>query len=234
MARKIASFALILGIAGLVGISPAQAAQVGVYARMTGAAEAPSPGDPDATGLAVITIDTATGGVCLSLQFANVTGTLSGLHIHQAPPGVAGPIVVNFSVPASSPFNQCVVSSVDLATAIATTPGNYYINLHATPSYPGGAIRGQLQTDSAAATCQFNIVNANPRRIDFTVQDVGSGLATIQITTAVNIVEPVFLPTFTSGTTSQQFFSVVKDNQALRAQVAIVLTDSLGNRSSCV
>jgi len=28
---------------------------------------------------------------------------------------------------------------------IAANPGQYYINIHTTPTYPAGAIRGQLQ-----------------------------------------------------------------------------------------
>ena len=88
--------------------------------------------------------------------------------------------------------------------------------------------------DTGAPSCSYTIVNANPKRIDFTVSDGDSGLSTIEITTAVNLVTPVAIPAFTVGTTSPVSFSAVKDNQALRSQVAVVVTDVAGNKASCI
>ncbi len=68
--------------------------------------------------------------------------------------------------------------------------------------------------------------------IDFTAQDVGSGIATIAITTAVNIVTPVPV-TFTVGTTSPVKFSATKADQSKSARIAVVVTDVGGNQSSC-
>ncbi|MGH9224535.1 MAG: FG-GAP repeat domain-containing protein [Acidimicrobiales bacterium] len=88
--------------------------------------------------------------------------------------------------------------------------------------------------DSVAPSCSYTIVNANPKRSDFTVSDAGNGLKTIQITTTVNIVTPVSIPPFTVGTTSPVSFSVVRANQAQPARVAVVITDVNGNQSSCI
>lgn len=91
----------------------------------------------------------------------------------------------------------------------------------------------QVNAESAGPSCSYTIVNANPKRIDFTVSDAGTGLWTVQVTTAVNIL-PVTIPSFTAGTTSSVAFSAVKDNQSLGSKVAVVLTDVQGNQASCI
>jgi hypothetical protein len=69
-------------------------------------------------------------------------------HVHIAPAGVPGPVVVPlFTGPATSE-RQIVqtgttVIAPSLASAICANPENYYVNYHTT-AFPGGAIRGQL------------------------------------------------------------------------------------------
>ncbi|HEX2193179.1 MAG TPA: CHRD domain-containing protein [Acidimicrobiales bacterium] len=150
MVRRIALCVVLMSSAAVVALgTPAGAADARIVAYMTGAAERPGPGDPDAVGRAVITITDATNQLCLALQWARVDGTLSGLHIHLAPPTDPGPVVVPFSVPptsSSGQFYQCVtVANEALLDNIAANPQQYYINLHSTPLFGGGAIRGQLQ-----------------------------------------------------------------------------------------
>ncbi|MGH9280939.1 MAG: FG-GAP repeat domain-containing protein [Acidimicrobiales bacterium] len=91
-----------------------------------------------------------------------------------------------------------------------------------------------VNAESVAPACSYMIVNANPRRIDFSVNDAGTGLVSIQITAAANIVQPVNIPSFTPGSTSPVAFSVVKDNQAQPARVAVVITDIQGNQANCI
>lgn len=130
-------------------VAPAAAADARLYTVLTGAAERPGPGDPDGIGQAYVTINDAANTICLVLQYTNVDGTPSGLHIHLAPSTSPGGVVVPFGTPTqvgSGVYVECrLVENEALLDDIAANPGKYYLNLHSTPSYPGGAIRGQLQ-----------------------------------------------------------------------------------------
>jgi CHRD domain-containing protein len=73
-------------------------------------------------------------------------------HIHQAPVGVAGPIVVPLFVAPSPPTSARHIKQSGIGTPNAGTtganlcqnPSAYYVNYHTT-AFLGGAIRGQLQ-----------------------------------------------------------------------------------------
>lgn len=86
--------------------------------------------------------------------------------------------------------------------------------------------------DASAPACSFTIVAGPPKRIDFSVQDVHSGIASITVATSVNIKEVAI--SFTPGTTDPVLFTAEKDDPTRGSQVAIVLADTAGNRSSCI
>ena len=122
--------------------------------RLEGAQEVPA-ADPDAMGNAVIKIDATAGTVCFDATFDRV-GTPNRGHIHKAPAGANGPIVVPFfelvAAPNTDPrfdelergrINDCVTADPALLADIVAHPDLYYVNLHNT-RYPGGAFRCQL------------------------------------------------------------------------------------------
>lgn len=138
---------IVLAAALLLG-SSAGAQGRPLSTTLTGAAEAPGPGDPDATGSALITLNQGQGEVCFDLSWENIDGTVVASHIHVAPPGTPGPIVVPLFVGESFPgtgSDSGCVSGVDeeLIKAIRQDPAAYYVNIHSTV-FPSGAIRGQL------------------------------------------------------------------------------------------
>ena len=76
--------------------------------------------------------------------------TITGLHVHQAPKGTNGPIVVDSGVAAFTDADgdgnvTAVVAGVSPAVlqAILAQPRGYYVNLH-TSVNPDGALREQM------------------------------------------------------------------------------------------
>ena len=116
---------------------------------LTGAEEAPGPGDANATGSAVIKIPRVASNsrVCFKLNWADIDGTVTMAHIHRNPAGVAGPVVITLfmeNLPGTGDKRGCI-RGVDSALTkdIRQNTTNYYVNIHSTV-FPPGAIRGQL------------------------------------------------------------------------------------------
>src|SRR5919198_37962 len=110
---------------------------------MTGAAEVP-PGDPDGSGTATITLNYGQGEVCWEISVSGITLPATASHIHEAPAGVAGPVVIPLSPPDANGFSSgCTSADRALIKNIIQHPEEYYVNVH-NVDYPTGALRGQL------------------------------------------------------------------------------------------
>jgi hypothetical protein len=109
---------------------------------LSGAAEAPGPGDTDGTGTATISLNPGQAEVCFELTAANIVPATAA-HIHVAPVGVPGPIVVPLTPPTNGSSTGCVSADRELVNQILQNPSEYYVNVHNAP-FPAGAIRGQL------------------------------------------------------------------------------------------
>ncbi|HEY3271538.1 MAG TPA: CHRD domain-containing protein [Geothrix sp.] len=109
-------------------------------ATLSGANEVP-PTPSVATGSGAVGINPITLELSGGLSTSGITGT--GAHIHEAPVGTAGPIIVPlgnagggvWTVPAGTRFASGQFASWRAA--------NLYVNVHST-AYPSGEIRGQL------------------------------------------------------------------------------------------
>lgn len=149
---RIRLIVLLVMVVGAVGAltAAASAADAGrpFDTVLTGAAEAPAPGDANGTGTASITLNQGLGTVCFALNWQDVDGTVFAGHIHVAPAGTAGGIVVPLfsgSFAGTDSVSGCVENvDPELIKAIRQDPAAYYVNIHSTPNFPGGALRGQL------------------------------------------------------------------------------------------
>ena len=113
-------------------------------ATLTGAAEAPTAGDPDGTGTATVNLDASKSQVCFEVSVQNIDRPV-GMHIHEGEVGKAGPVVVPLPTPTTiaTPATGCVDADRDLIGRIGANPSDFYVNVHTQP-FPQGAVRGQL------------------------------------------------------------------------------------------
>jgi len=131
----------------LAGVATAKDGGRPLATAMTGAEEAPGPGDADATGQADLRLNQGQGRICFDLSWEDIDGTVFAAHIHQAPPGVPGPIVVPLfegTFGGTDSLSDCVQVERGLVKDIRKHPSDYYVNVHSMPGFPAGAIRGQL------------------------------------------------------------------------------------------
>ena len=152
--KRLAALAGTLAItAVLAGGAPAEAAGKRFHVRLSGAQEVPPNPHGDADrGSVFLTLNQGRGRVCA--RFGSLTLTpgeplpFAG-HIHVAPRGQAGPVVVTLFSGAAAPTRyptgtMCTSASRDLVKAIRKHPARYYVNLHNDP-HPTGVVRGQLR-----------------------------------------------------------------------------------------
>jgi hypothetical protein len=109
---------------------------------LDGQAEVPGPGDPDGSGTATLRINPGQKTVCYSISVEDIEPA-TGAHIHEAPMGSAGPVVVPLDPPTSGMSQGCVDISRELALELIRNPEDYYVNIH-NAEYPPGALRAQL------------------------------------------------------------------------------------------
>ena len=117
---------------------------VSYTAPMSGPQAATGPGDSDATGTAIITINETSNEICWDISVMNAKLPATAAHIHLGAIGVSGDVVVGLSAPdENGDASGCTTAEADVVAAILQNPGNYYVNIHTT-DFPDGALRGQL------------------------------------------------------------------------------------------
>jgi hypothetical protein len=169
MRKRIVALPVVALVLGLLAIAPSAQAQPSHYARaatshsakasadlfliakLSGSNEVPVPGgpavgDPDGRGTAIIRL--RNNQVSFALSWSGI-GTPTLGHIHEAPIGVNGSVVVPFfgtPMPdtARAAAGAVTVTDPAIAARIRENPAGFYVNLH-TAQFPGGAIRGQLK-----------------------------------------------------------------------------------------
>jgi len=160
MRTRVAWFVMLALVIGLVSAGTVAAADttVDLTARLIGENEVP-PADLDGSAKATVHIDVDGGQVCFQIKNFKDTGTPNRGHIHHAPAGANGPIVVPFfdlntAASVADPRNDqlesgriedCVsVADHALLADIVANPDQYYVNVH-NSRYPAGSLRCQLE-----------------------------------------------------------------------------------------
>lgn len=145
------------GVFALLVSTQAQAQTLNFTAALSGGNEVPGV-VTGAAGTATVSLNQATGVVTYRVEVFNMpVGTTAG-HFHVGSPGVAGPVVVNFTVPTGISNDYAITgtaSATDLVPRAAQginswedflqalMLGNIYANVHSTAN-PGGELRGQV------------------------------------------------------------------------------------------
>lgn len=131
----------VIALAALLVAAPAVAGGRPLSADLAASNEVPG-GDGDATGSAHVTLNQGQGEVCFHITTDGLSTPAVAAHIHKAPAGVNGPVVVDFQW-ATTGGMGCVDADADLIKEIRQNPSEYYVNVH-NPTVPSGAVRGQL------------------------------------------------------------------------------------------
>ena len=150
--KSLGMAAVVAAAATAIALVPAgsMASQTSLKTKLSGSEEVCTDptrcGDPDGFGHVKLDFDAEAGTICFKLTAKNVDPLTAG-HIHEAPEGVAGPVVVPLfesTEGLTGRIKDCV-EGVDpaLIEDILANPEDYYVNVH-NPSFPEGAIRGQL------------------------------------------------------------------------------------------
>ena len=128
-------------VAVVVGSAGAASAVEVFTTELQGEEEVSRTGDLDGSGIAVVAVAPEVGLICYGIGVFGIAPATAA-HIHEAPRGEAGPIVVGLNPPTNGFSGGCVADPEE-AAAIAEDPSQYYVNVH-NAEFPGGALRGQL------------------------------------------------------------------------------------------
>jgi hypothetical protein len=126
-----------------------------ITARLQSSSEVP-PKPSTANGRTTALVDRAANMLYLTGTYNNLTGTITGSHIHNGGFGVNGPVVFPLINTGGSTGVLESVTGIDDAQETLIVTGGAYVNVHSNGTYPGGnyldgEIRGQL-TNSAQQT----------------------------------------------------------------------------------
>ena len=148
--RHVRSFLACLAVA--VFVAPLAYGQT-LGAVLTGGAEVPPNNNPG-FGNATVTFDATRQNVQVTITVANLGSPINNFHIHEAPPGVNGPVVVNLIGLGGTFVNGTMTGTFPIDAGVAQrmlqNPRGFYVNVH-TVALPGGAVRGQLGYVSGGA-----------------------------------------------------------------------------------
>ena len=138
--RMLVAAALVAGVVPALALGGPRAMSPDLSAKLSGSVEVPK-GAMAGHGIVNLTLNSTKGTVCWTFSDVSGLGVASAAHIHKAPAGKAGAVVVPLG--GSFKTKGCQTATKAAIDAIESSPNAYYVNVH-TAKYPNGAIRGQL------------------------------------------------------------------------------------------
>jgi hypothetical protein len=151
MSKRLTRVIVALALLSLtIGVAVAGAQRRGSEfdATMRGSSESPK-GPANARG--TFRVEFRRGQACYRMSVSRLGAKPVAAHIHKAPAGKNGGIVIDLKIGAktfkgTSPrvAQKCVPAKASVVSAIRRNPAGYYANVH-TSKNPGGAARGQLR-----------------------------------------------------------------------------------------
>ncbi len=135
-------YALVL--AALLATASAAFAATGFQGTLSGLNEV-GPNASPGTGTATVILNDAGTEIAYNVSYSGLVGTVTAAHIHKAPVGVNGGVVIGFSPPVGTTAGSFNGTAPMTALMVADLmAGLYYVNIHTT-SYAGGEVRAQLE-----------------------------------------------------------------------------------------
>jgi hypothetical protein len=154
---------------------------------LTTAAEVPPPPSSRARGTVIVTYDTLTNLFVLVGDYQNLSGIISGSHIHgPAGPGVNAPILFDLTNTGDTTGILTVSRTLTPAQEADLLAGNMYANVHSA-IYPGGEIRAQLLPTSTFESHIFTGLAQGLQEVP-PVATPGTGVPTVLLDRITNMV----------------------------------------------
>ncbi len=132
-------------------------------ARLDGSQEVPAV-TTTANAVAGFTLNQIRDSLWLNVNITGLSGVVTGIYIHEAAAGTAGPVVIDLATFLTGTSVNAILSGATITKTFISKllQGLYYINVH-TAANPGGEIRGQILLESDIAfTANLNGAQETP------------------------------------------------------------------------
>lgn len=148
---------LAVGVLLVLPASPVLAQDATLNVTGSGAQEVPGPGEEGSTVTGQFTFDKAAGTITYTVRVAGNAEPAAAAHLHEAPAGEAGDVVVTLDAAAVNAGAQASLNvAPELVAEIAANPAEYYLNVHS-PSFPAGFARAQLAGSAASESAPTSV-----------------------------------------------------------------------------
>jgi len=136
--RSLSTLALVAGLTTILSAQVLNGTQF-----HTGTQSVPPNGLPG-SGPVTVSVDTGTNTVTISGSYFGMSANVTAVHMHQAPPGSNGPIIIplgHTGGTAGTFSGSAILGAAQVATIVA---GGSYVNIH-TAANPGGESRANVK-----------------------------------------------------------------------------------------